>query len=83
MCRQERSQWWYPGVQLPAQRLSAGQENGLRTGWLVQPGAPEIVLGWEKNTFDFSSNCLRAKRRYPCRWGGIGLSRKMGQGCEE
>ncbi len=35
---------------LPAQRLSAGQENGLRTGWLIQPGAPEMVLAREEKT---------------------------------
>jgi hypothetical protein len=38
------------GVHLPAQRLSAGQENGLHTCWLIQPGAPERVLGREEKT---------------------------------
>jgi hypothetical protein len=37
---------------LPSQRLSAGQENGLprRTSWLIQPGAPEVVLAREERT---------------------------------
>ena len=51
--RREQRQYQCSGVHLPAQRRSAGQESGRRTGWMIQPGAPEMLIAEEGEAFDF------------------------------
>jgi hypothetical protein len=50
MCHRRPMHWQHSSVHIPAQRLSAGQENGLRTGWTSQPGALGMVGSTEDET---------------------------------
>jgi hypothetical protein len=65
--RREQRQYQCSGVHLPAQRRSAGQESGRRTGWMIQPGAPEVMIVEEEKAFDF----LVWRSGYRCRWCGV------------